>query len=243
MEEVLRHFIDGDHKDWEDLLPLAAFAMNNAKSSSTGETPFFLNHGTHPATPVSLGLPQGKLPTLEVVFQDMESTLTRIRDLLRSAQDRQKTYADSRFRQPHTFKEGDRIMLSTRNLKFKKGVKKLHPKFIGPFTIDAMIGTSGNAARLILPSTYSRVHHVFHVSLFKPYKEDARSQPLPPEPEVEEGLPLYKVERILSHRLRKVGKRKLHEYLIKWQGYDDTHNSWEPKKNLTDDLLNGYQPA
>ena len=39
LEEVLRHFIDGDHSNWEDLLPLASFAMNNAKSRSTGETP------------------------------------------------------------------------------------------------------------------------------------------------------------------------------------------------------------
>ena len=41
LEEVLRHFVDGEHKNWEDLLPFAAFAMNNAKSSTTGETPFY----------------------------------------------------------------------------------------------------------------------------------------------------------------------------------------------------------
>ena len=32
----------------EDLLPLAAFAMNNAKSASIGETPYYLNYGVHP---------------------------------------------------------------------------------------------------------------------------------------------------------------------------------------------------
>ena len=36
LEEVLRHFIDAEHSNWEDLLPLAAFAMNNAPSRSTG---------------------------------------------------------------------------------------------------------------------------------------------------------------------------------------------------------------
>ena len=87
----------------------------------------------------------------------MDSTLTSIRELIKSAQNRQKyqkAYADARFRRPHTFKSGDQVMLSTRNLKFKQGVKKFHPKFIGPFAITEMVGGSNNAARLSLPATY-----------------------------------------------------------------------------------------
>jgi hypothetical protein len=239
LEEVLRHFIDGDHSNWEDLLPIAAFAMNNAKSSTTGETPYFLNHGAHPATPVTLGLPEGRLPTLEVVFADLETTLTRIRALIQSAQDRQKAYADQRFRAPHQFKVGDQVLLSTKNLKFKKGVKKLHPKYIGPFQIISM-EPGANSAKLELPKSYSRIHPVFHVSLFKEFKPQASSMALPPEPAVEDGLPYYKVEQILSHRVRQSGRRKIREFLIKWTGYDDTHNSWEPEQNLTPDLLQNY---
>ena len=33
---------------------------------------------------------------------------------------------------------------------------------------------------------------VFHVSLLKPYHADAYSKPLPPEPEVEDGIPMYR---------------------------------------------------
>ena len=98
LEEVLRHFIDGEHKNWEDLLPFASFAMNNAKSSTTGYTPLYLNTGSHPHTPLSLGLPEGHLPNLDTVFQEMETTLSHVKELVKSAQDRQKTYADSRFR-------------------------------------------------------------------------------------------------------------------------------------------------
>jgi len=240
LEEVLRHFIDGEHKQWEELLPLAAFAMNNAKSSSTGETPFFLNHGCHPATPVSLGLPEGKLPSLDAVFKDLEFTHSKIRELLKSAQDRQKAYADARFRRPHDFKKDDFVLLSTRNLKFKTGKKKLHPKFIGPFKILDMVPGSNNAARLALPASYSRIHPVFHVSLLKPYHVDVHCTPPTPEPLVEDGVPMYSVEKILSTRVRRNGKRKVQEFLIKWLGYDDAHNSWEPRKNLTADLLQDY---
>jgi hypothetical protein len=216
--------------------------MNNARSSTTGETPFYLNHGSHPHTPITLGLPQpSNLPTLDVVFKDMDSTLSRIRELIKSAQDRQKTYADSRFRRPHSFQVGDKVFLSTKNLKFRSGVKKFHPKYIGPFPILQMIGGSNNAVKLQLPASYNRLHPVFHVSLLKPFKESSSTQPVaPPEPEVEDGLPFYKVESILGTRIRKIGKRKVQEFLIKWLGYGDSHNSWEPRKNLTDDLLQDY---
>jgi hypothetical protein len=237
IEEVLRHFIDSDHVQWEELLPLAAFAMNNAKNSSTGETPFFLNHGSHPSTPVTLGLPQSKLPTLDTVFTDLDTTLSRIKLLMRSAQDRQKAYAD-KSRAPHEFAVGDLVLLSSRNLKFKSGVRKLHPKFLGPFPIIKMVGK--NAAKLELPATYSRIHPVFHVSLFKTFKEGPDALKSPPNPEVVDGVPFFKVEKILSTRDRRSGRKKIQEFLIKWEGYDDTHNSWEPKENLTPDLLADY---
>jgi hypothetical protein len=241
LEEVLRHFIDGDHSNWEDLLPLAAFSMNNAKSASTGETPYYLNHGTHPSTPVSLALPLGKIPTLDVVFRDLENTLSGIKALMLAAQDRQKSYAD-RTRAPHEFKPGDQVLLATRNLKFQSGVKKLHPKFIGPFKILKMVGK--NAAKLELPPVYGRVHPVFHVSLFKTFKPSGTFSPLPPSPEVVDGIPYYHVEKILSSREKKSGRKKtFKEYLIKWEGYDDTHNSWEPAKNLSLELLRDFGVA
>jgi len=239
LEEVLRHFIDGDHTSWEDLLPLAAFAMNNAKSSSTGETPFYLNTGTHPATPISLGLPEGNLPNLDAVFQDMEYTMVKIKKFLQAAQDRQKAYADDRFRRPHEFKDGDQVMLSTKNLRFKKGIKKLHPKYIGPFTIEKMVG-SNNAAKLVLPDSY-KIHPVFHVSLFKPFNESIQFRPLPPvEPDVVDGVPTYTVETILSNRIKRVGRRRIQEFLVKWQGHDDSHNSWMPRADLPPEMLVGY---
>lgn len=243
LEEVLRHFIDGEHKQWEELLPLAAFAINNAKSSSTGETPFFLNHGCHPVTHNSLSELEGRLPSLDAVFKDLEHVHSRVKELLQSAQDRQKAYADARFRRPHDFKKDDLVFLSTRNLKFKTGRKKLHPKFIGPFKIIDMVPGSNNAAKLALPASYSRIHPVFHVSLLRPYLGDPHScSPPAVEPPVEDGMPMYAVEKILSTRLRRIGKgkRKVQEFLIKWEGYDDSHNSWEPRKNLTDDLLVDY---
>jgi len=53
------------------------------------------------------------------------------------------------------------------------------------------------------------------------------------EPEEE-----YTVEKILDKRIRG-GKT---EYLIKWEGYPDSENTWEPEDNLDcPDLISGFE--
>jgi hypothetical protein len=128
-------------------------------------------------------------------------------------------------------------MLSIKNFKFVKGVKKLHPKFIGPFKILNMT-PGNNAAKLALLASYSRIHPVFHVSLLRVFKKSLTSsaEVVPPKPEVEDGVPFYKIEKILSKRERRVKKHTVKEYLVKWQGYDDSHNSWLQAKNFTNDM-------
>jgi hypothetical protein len=54
------------------------------------------------------------------------------------------------------------------NLKLKlPGVRKLHPRFIGPLEVKEIIGPVN--VLLKLPEVWSRVHTVFHVSLIRPY--------------------------------------------------------------------------
>ena len=80
-----------------------------------------------------------------------------------------------------------------------------------------------------------RVHDVFHASLLKPYVRGANVQP-PPMPTVVNGEEWFEVDQILNHRDRKIHVRKAtkhtpklqREYLVKWRGYSDDHNTWEP---------------
>merc|ERR1712218_487924 len=49
----------------------------------------------------------------------------------------------------------------------------------------------------------------------------------------------YSVEKILDKRFDPNGKV---EYLIKWKGYDDSDNTWEPIENIfCDDLLEDFE--
>jgi Chromo (CHRromatin Organisation MOdifier) domain len=116
---------------------------------------------------------------------------------------------------------------------------KLEPKHYGPFPITKVI--SDVVFKLKLPYQWlkRKVHPMFHASLLSLYKEMEEHRPnfLEPPLEVVEGAEEYEVEAILGD---KTIRRKRH-YLIKWKGYANAHNSWEPDDQVhADDLVREY---
>jgi hypothetical protein len=51
LEDTLRHFVGPFQRDWEELLPVVEFAMNNSWNASIQNTPFMLNYGQNPDDP------------------------------------------------------------------------------------------------------------------------------------------------------------------------------------------------
>jgi hypothetical protein len=87
-----------------------------------------------------------------------------IRDNLRIAQSRQKSYADTQRRQLE-FEESDHVYLKVSPIRGMRRFKvkgKLSPRFIGLFKILKRVGEM--AYQLELPNHLSDVHDVFHVS-------------------------------------------------------------------------------
>lgn len=250
LEDLLRHFTNAEQTNWDTLLPMVEFAINNAKHASSGFTPFFLNYGLHPKTPLSIQVPSVEeapvtdlgAPAVTKFVADLQTALGKAKALLLAAQDRQKAYADTRRSPDPDFKVGQEVLLSSKNIPLKHpGSHKLLPRWLGPFRVAKRI--SSVAYKLELSPTMSRLHPVFHVSLLKPYRCDGPYQP-PPPVVLQDGSEEFEVETILSHRDRKLprSKRTVREYLIKWQGYAHEHNTWEPAQNLTNsaDLLSEY---
>ena len=80
------------------------------------------------------------------------------------------------------------------------------------------------------------MHDVFHRVLLTPFnkaKFPSQQKAMPPPPDIIGDEPHYEVQTILDVRRGNKGRKRQMEYLIKWKGYDNEHNSWEPKKNLT----------
>ncbi|KAJ9520648.1 hypothetical protein QJQ45_007529 [Haematococcus lacustris] len=137
------------------------------------------------------------------------------------------------------FQVGDRVLLSTMNLRNMVGkARKLLPRYVGPFRIEAHVGE--DAVKLTLPPAMSRIHPVFHVSLLRPYEGNFGRLP-PTELGWLDDSPQYEAERIVNHRHVRAGKAK--EYLVKWKGYEDSDNTWEPASNLANapDCVNLYK--
>ena len=97
------------------------------------------------------------------------------------------------------------------------------------------------AYELKLPPQW-RIHLVFHVSLLTPYIETTVHGPnyTRPPPDLVEGEAEWEVEAILAHQY--FGRQKKLQYLVKWLGYPDSDNTWEPVENLhADDLTQDYE--
>ncbi|KAI3681309.1 hypothetical protein L6452_36099 [Arctium lappa] len=97
------------------------------------------------------------------IVQDTANKVKCIRERMKAAQDRQKSYADKK-RRPMEFQVGDRFMLKVSLWKgiirfVKRG--KLSPRFLGPFKVLKRVGLQ--AYQLELPPELSRIHNTFHV--------------------------------------------------------------------------------
>ena len=140
-------------------------------------------------------------------------------------------YANKK-RKDHKFKVGDKVLLPTINLKLDSGssTRKLHPKYCGTFTILKQITPVTFKLNLSQPMIAKEIHESFHTSLLQPLHEDKFGRGSIPRPQIklEDGFIEYEVEQVLS----KKKKRGKIIYLVKWLGYPDHENSWEPAENL-----------
>jgi hypothetical protein len=98
------------------------------------------------------------------VLMDAEEQVQMVRESLKVAQSRQKSYADKR-RRDLSFEIGDFVYLKVSPMRGTHGFRvkgKLAPRYVRPFKI---IYCKGQVAyQLELPPQLSEVHDVFHVS-------------------------------------------------------------------------------
>ena len=112
------------------------------------------------------------------LIKESEEKVKLIRDRLKIAQSRQKSYVDSECKEV-TYEIGDRAYMRVSPLRGVKrfGVKgKLAPRFVGQYRVLERMGDV--AYKLELPEGQSGVHDVFHVSQLKKCHAEMANIPL-----------------------------------------------------------------
>jgi hypothetical protein len=220
LEQYIRIYCDYHQSNWSQLLPFAEFTYNNAVSSSTGKTPFFVNFGYHPRATLKVRTNQDDAyqnPAAESIVDHLKQVRTELRANLEQAQTAYKRKFDRTAKPAPTFQVGDLVWLNRKNIETNRPSPKLDAKRFSPFKITRVVGESKMAFELELPPQ-GRIHPVFHAHLLDPYhanKFEGRKQPTPGPPEIVDGVPEYEVEEILVSRIR---WRKLW-YFVDWKGY------------------------
>src|SRR5579863_9304371 len=127
------------------------------------------------------------------------------------------------------FSEGQKVWLDSMHLKTTHPVTKLCPKRYGPFTVTKKISHVAYQVDL-LPSW--KIHNAFHTSLLSPYQETLEHSQnfTEPPPDLIDGEQEWEVKRIVATRL--YGRNKKRQYCVRWKGYSEAHDTWEPVSNI-----------
>ncbi|KAJ9544503.1 hypothetical protein OSB04_024210 [Centaurea solstitialis] len=120
---------------WEDHLPLIEFTYNNSYHASIEAASYEILYGRKCRTPLCLN----EVGERQLITSDK---IQLVRKRLKTAMDRQKSYADKR-KKDIEFQVGDQVTLK---VSLWKGVirfgknGKLSPRYIGPFMITDRVG-------------------------------------------------------------------------------------------------------
>ncbi|TID16590.1 hypothetical protein E6O75_ATG11708 [Venturia nashicola] len=227
IQEYLRAFCSENQGAWAKLLPVAEFAYNNSKHSSTGISPFMAMYGYNPEIHFNPEeRPEGReVPAAKDRIEGLYLLRSKLAVRWQEATEAQSSYYNKKHK-PMQFNKGDLVLVSTKNLRLKTPSKKLSQRMMGPFRVIEPVGSQ--AYRLQLPPTM-KIHPVFGVPLLEKYHqragEDIEHLPLP---ELVEGEEEWEVEEIVDAR-RKGAAR---QYLVKWVGYPEDFNQWTLKKDM-----------
>ncbi|GJR07181.1 putative reverse transcriptase domain-containing protein [Tanacetum coccineum] len=233
LKDILRACIIDFGGSWDVHLPLVKFSYNNSYHSSIRCAPFEALYGRKCRSLVLWAeIREGSLIGPELVLE-MTDKVVLIKEKLKAARDRQKSYADKR-RKSLEFEVGDRVLLRVSPWKGvmcfgKKG--KLAPRYVGPFEILKRIGPV--AYRLRLPEELSSVHDTFHVSNLKKCLTDASLHV--PLDEIKVDKTLHFVEEhveIMDQEIKKLKRRKIALVKVRWNSKRGPEFTWEHKDQM-----------
>ena len=151
-------------KNWEQSLPYAEFSYNNSYQASLGMSSFEALYGRKCRTPLMWSEVGERTLTGPALIKGAEDRVAEIREKLKAAQSRQKSYSDKRRRELR-FEVGDYAYLKVSPIRGTRRFQvqgKFAPRYIGPYQVVKRVGAVAYCIQL--PEEMSDIHPVFHVS-------------------------------------------------------------------------------
>lgn len=233
LEDMLRACVMDFKGSWDDHVPLIEFAYNNSFHSTIGMAPFEALYGRKCRSPICWDEVGERKLIGPKLIHDTVDKVKLIRERIKTAQSRQKSYADNRRRELE-FEKGDFVFVKVSPSKGimqfdRKG--KLSPRFIGPFEIVDRVGTV--AYRLALPPQLSPVHNVFHISMLRKYQPDP-SHVLDYQPiDIQENMTyIERPVRVLDKKEQVLRTKSIPLVKVLWQYHGIEEATWEREDEI-----------
>nr|ABA94797.1 retrotransposon protein, putative, Ty3-gypsy subclass [Oryza sativa Japonica Group] len=238
LEDMLRACALDFEGTWDRCLPYAEFSYNNSYQASIQMSPNEAMFGRKCRTPLCWNEVGEALVFGPDILKSAEEQVKLIRERLKTAQNRQKNYADNR-RRDLEFKKGDHVYLRVSPLRGMRrfGMSgKLAPRYIGPYLIAARRGEV--AYQLELPEGLADVHNVFHVSQLKKCLRVPEEQVPLGSIELEKNL-TYKERpiKVLEEAERQTRRKTIKFYKVQWSNHSEDEATRE-----REDLLRAEFP-
>ena len=233
LEDMLRSCTIDYEGSWDRHIPLVEFVYNNSFQSSIGMAPYEALYGRKCRTPLCwTELSERKVIGPDLI-RETEEKVKMIREKLKVATDRQKSYTDMK-RKDIRYEVGEKVFLKVspwkKVMRFgKKG--KLSPRFIGPYEVIEKVGPV--AYRLALPPDLEKIHNVFHVSMLRRYRSDPTHIVSSDTIELRPDL-TYEEEpvEILAHEVKELRNKKIPLVKVLWRNHKTEEATWESEETM-----------
>jgi hypothetical protein len=212
------HFDTG--YQWDVMLPLLVAWYKQSVQTSTGYSPFYLNHGRDALQPWDIKKgphrPATDVPAyIRAQFSMLHlARLCASHDVMVREEKRKEAHA-AKYRTVK-FKKDNRVLVLQAGRK-----TKMHMPYVGPFKIAEVL--ERDRYRLVGRQGAKHLHHEFHVSRLKLWPEGAD------EEDIYLDEDYFDVDSVVDHRKTKAG---VIEYRVRWTGYTAADDSWMPLSDM-----------
>ncbi|KAI3822522.1 hypothetical protein L1987_10113 [Smallanthus sonchifolius] len=233
LEDMLRACVIDFGGNWDSNLSLIEFSYNNSHHTSINMAPFEALYGRKFRSPIcwnEIGEAQITGPEL---IQETSDKIIQIRDNIRVARSRKKSYADKR-RKPLEFQVGDLVLLKVSPwkdvIRFRRKGKPT-PRYVGPFKILERIGKM--AYKLELPPSLGNVHPTFHVSNLKKCLADENLHIPLDDVRIDETMHFVeKPVEIMDREIKQLKRSRIPIIKVCWESKRGPDFTWEREDQM-----------